>query len=115
MDVTLYHNPKCATSRKALALLRERGVALNVIDYVKTPPSREQLVGLLAALGMGPRGLLRRKGTPYDVLGLGDPALSDAELIDAILAHPILMERPVIASPKGALIGRPVERLLGVI
>jgi arsenate reductase len=114
-DVTIYHNPQCGTSRNALALLREAGVEPRVIEYLKTPPNRADLTALLARIGIPPRGILRRRGTPYDELGLGDTALSDEALIDAILAHPILMERPVVTSAKGAVIGRPVEKIRAIL
>ncbi len=109
--VTIYHNPKCSTSRKVLGMLADAGVKPRVVEYLKTPPTRAELVGLLRMMGVGPRGLLRRRGTPYDALGLDDPAMTDDALIDAILAHPILIERPVVVTAKGAAVCRPVERL----
>jgi len=108
-DMVIYHNPNCGTSRKVLGMLRDAGTQPRVIEYLKTPPSRAELTALLGRMGIGPRQLLRRRGTPFDELGLDDPAKTDAELIDAILAHPILMERPVVVSPKGAKICRPAE------
>ncbi len=113
--VTIYHNPKCSTSRKVLGMIRDAGVEPQVIEYLKTPPSRAELVGLLGRMGIGPRALLRRRGTPYDELGLDDAGKSDDALIDAIVAHPVLMERPVVASAKGAVLCRPVERLHDVM
>jgi arsenate reductase (glutaredoxin) len=110
-ELTIYHNPNCGTSRKVLGMLRESGVEPRVIEYLKTPPSRAELLQLLASMGMTPRQLLRRKGTPFDELGLDDPAKSDAELIDAILAHPILMERPVVVTDKGVRVCRPAEKV----
>ncbi len=109
--VTIYHNPACTTSRKVLGMIRESGVEPRVIEYLKTPPTREELLDLLHRMRMTPRQLLRRRGTPYDELGLGDPAKSDDELIDAILAHPILLERPVVVGPRGVRLCRPPERL----
>src|SRR5579872_6135044 len=100
-DVVIYHNPACATSRKVLGMIRDAGVEPRVVEYLKAPPNRTELLDLLRRMGMKPRELLRRRGTPYDELGLGDPAKSDAELIDAILAHPILIERPVVIGPRG--------------
>lgn len=108
-DVTIFHNPACGTSRNVLALIREAGIEPKVVLYLKTPPSRDELIALTAKMGVPIRAILRRKGTPYDELGLGDPAKSDDELIDAILAHPILIERPIVVTAKGARICRPVE------
>lgn len=114
-ETVIYHNPKCATSRKVLGMIRDAGVEPRVIEYLKTPPTRAELVVLLARMGIGPRALLRRRGTPYDDLGLGDPALGDDALIDAIMTHPVLIERPVVASAKGAVLCRPVERVREVL
>jgi arsenate reductase (glutaredoxin) len=114
-ELTIYHNPNCGTSRKVLGMLRESGVEPRVIEYLKTPPSRAELLQLLASMGMTPRQLLRRKGTPFDELGLDDPAKSDAELIDAILAHPILMERPVVVTDKGVRVCRPAEKVMELL
>jgi arsenate reductase len=110
-EVTIYHNPACSTSRKVLGMIRETGMEPRVIEYLKTPPTRQELLGLLRSMDMRPRQLLRRRGTPYDELGLGDPAMSDDELIDAIVAHPILLERPVVVGPRGVRLCRPPERL----
>ncbi len=112
---TIYHNPQCGTSRKVLGLLRQSGTEPRVIEYLKTPPTRAELQALLRRLGIAPRQLLRRKGTPFDQLGLGDPAKTDAELIDAILAHPILMERPVVLTDRGARICRPAEKVMELL
>jgi arsenate reductase len=109
MTVTIWHNPKCATSRKVLGIIRARGVEPKIVDYVKEPPSVAAIKAALKAMGIKPRDLLRRRGTPYDELGLGDTALSDTALIDAMHAHPILIERPVVLSPKGARLCRPPE------
>ena len=114
-ELTIYHNPNCGTSRKVLGMLRESGVEPRVIEYLKTPPTRAELIQLLASMGMTPRQLLRRKGTPFDELGLDDPAKSDAQLIDAILAHPILMERPVVVTNKGVRVCRPAEKVMELL
>jgi arsenate reductase len=108
---TIYHNPNCGTSRKVLGILQESGARPRVIEYLKTPPTRAELKDLLAKLGMTPRQLLRRRGTPFDELGLNDPAKSDEQLIDAILEHPILMERPVVVTGKGVRVCRPAEKV----
>ncbi len=115
MDVTIYHNPKCGTSRNTLALIRHAGIEPHVIEYLKDTPPRSVLVDLAAAMGVGPRDMLRRKGTPYDELGLDDPALSDDALFDAMVEHPILIERPIVVSPKGARLCRPSERVLDLL
>ena len=112
---TIYHNPNCGTSRKVLGMLRETGNEPHVIEYLKTPPTRDELKDLLAEMGMTPRQLLRRRGTPFDQLGLGDAAKTDEQLIDAILAHPILMERPVVVSDKGVRLCRPPEKVLEIL
>lgn len=110
-EVVIYHNPNCSTSRKVLGTIRDSGVEPHVIEYLKTPPNREELVDLLRRMGMTPRALLRRRGTPYDELGLDDPAKTDAALIDAMIAHPILIERPIVVGPGGVRLCRPVEKL----
>jgi len=115
MPVTIYHNPACGTSRNTLAMIRQSGEEPEVIEYLKTPPGRERLVELIAAMGIRPRDLLRRKGTPYDALGLDDPSLSDDALIDAMLAHPILIERPIVATEKGVRLCRPSEAVLDLL
>ncbi len=108
-DVTIWHNPACGTSRNVLAILQEARAAPKVVLYLKTPPTREELVALVAKMGVPVRAILREKGTPFAELGLGDPARTDDELIDAILAHPILMNRPIVSTPKGARLCRPVD------
>jgi arsenate reductase (glutaredoxin) len=112
---TIYHNPGCGTSRKVLGILREAGAEPRVIEYLKTPPTRAELKSLLARLGMTPRQLLRRRGTPYDQLGLSDPAKTDDALIDAILAHPILMERPIVVTEKGVRVCRPPGTVMDLL
>ena len=112
---TIYHNPNCGTSRKVLGMLRESGTEPRVIEYLKTPPTRAELKNLLAKMGMTPRQLLRRKGTPFDELKLDGPAKSDERLIDAILAHPILMERPVVVTGKGTAVCRPAEKVMELL
>ncbi len=114
-NATIYHNPNCGTSRKVLGMLRETCTQPRVIEYLKTPPNREELKELLKQMGMTPRQLLRRKGTPFDELGLDDPAKTDEQLIDAILAHPILMERPVVVTGKGVRVCRPAEKVLDLL
>jgi arsenate reductase len=112
---TIYHNPDCGTSRNTLALLRDRGVEPQVVEYLKTPPSRHELQELLRRAGLDVRDILRRKGTPYDELGLGDPALTDEQLLDAIEQHPILIERPIVVTGKGVALCRPAEKVLGIL
>jgi arsenate reductase len=114
-DVTIYHNPACGTSRNVLGLIENAGITPKVVLYLKTPPSRDELVALIAKMGVPVREILREKGTPYAELGLGDPAKTDAELIDAILAHPILMNRPIVVTPKGAKLCRPSEAVLDLL
>lgn len=113
--ITIYHNPGCGTSRNVLALIRNTGVEPEVIEYLKTPPSREKLLELLAQMAMPARDLLRRKGTPYDELGLDDASLSDDALLDAIVAHPILMNRPVVVTPLATRLCRPSEAVLDIL
>ena len=113
--VLIYHNPKCSTSRKVLGMLRDAGVEPKVIEYLKTPPSRAELVELLRRMDMKPRAVLRRRGTPYDTLGLDDPAKTDADLIDAMVGEPILIERPIVVGPRGVRLCRPVERVYDVL
>lgn len=114
-DVTIYHNPACSTSRSTLALLRERGVEPQVVEYLKTPPGREELKRLIAQMGIPVRDLLRRKGTPYDELELDDPKWTDEQLLDFMLQHPILIQRPIVATPLGARLGRPPESVLEIL
>ena len=115
MSITIYHNPDCGTSRNVLALIRNSGAEPCIVEYLKTPPDRATLRGLLAALGIGPRALLRRKGTPYDALGLDDAKWSDDELIDFMLAQPILIERPIVVTPLGTRLCRPSEAVLDIL
>jgi arsenate reductase (glutaredoxin) len=111
----IYHNPNCGTSRKVLGLLRDAGIEPKVVEYLKTPPSRTELLSLLHRMGKTPRQLLRRKGTPFEELGLDDPSKSDDSLIDAILEHPILMERPVVVTKRGVRLCRPAEDVMPLI
>lgn len=115
MDVIIYHNPDCGTSRNTLAMIRNAGVGPHVIEYLKTPPSRTMLEQLIARMGITVRALLREKGTPYAELGLGDPSLTDDQLLDAMLAHPILINRPIVVSPKGVRLCRPSEEVLDLL
>lgn len=115
MDVVIYHNPDCGTSRNTLAMIRNAGVEPHVIEYLKTPPARALLVQLITRTGLSVRDVLREKGTPYADLGLGDPALTDEELLDAMMAHPILINRPIVVSPKGVRLCRPSERVLDLL
>lgn len=115
MTVTIYHNPACGTSRNTLAMIRRSGEEPVVVEYLKTPPDRATLLRLLRDLGMTPRELLRRKGTPYDALGLGDPKWTDDALIDAMLAHPILINRPIVVTPLGTRLCRPSETVLEIL
>jgi arsenate reductase len=109
--VTIYHNPACGTSRNVLALIRNSGVEPRVVEYLKTPPSRDELAGLIRRMGVPVRAVLRRKGTPYDALGLGDPSLSDDALLDAMMAHPILINRPIVVTERGVKLCRPAEEV----
>ncbi|HEX2654590.1 MAG TPA: arsenate reductase (glutaredoxin) [Xanthobacteraceae bacterium] len=111
MSITIWHNPKCGTSRKVLEMLEASGARPQIIEYVKTPPTSADIRAVLKEMGVGPRELLRRRGTPYDELGLDDPALTDAELIAAMAEHPILIERPVVRTRKGTRLCRPPERV----
>ncbi len=115
MRITIYHNPNCGTSRTVLGMLRERGLDPEVVEYLKTPPGRVVLRDLLSKMRMTPRELLRRRGTPFDELGLDNPDLSDDALLDALEAHPILMERPIVVAPGGARVCRPADRLLEIL
>ena len=115
MSVTIYHNPACGTSRNTLALIRAVGTEPEVIHYLDTPPNREELITLIERMGITPRELLRQKGTPYAELGLDDSALSDDALIDAMMAHPILINRPIVATPRGAKLCRPSEEVLSIL
>lgn len=115
MTVTIYHNPACGTSRNVLAMIRQTGVEPEVIEYLKNPPSRARLVELIKAMGIRVRDLLREKEASYAELGLADPKWSDDELIDFMLAHPILMNRPIVVTPKGARLCRPAEKVLDLL
>lgn len=110
-EVVIYHNPKCSTSRKVLQMLRDAGTEPRIVEYLKTPPSRAELLDLLRRMEMAPRALLRRRGTPYDALGLADPEKND----DALLEHPVLIERPIVVGPGGVRLCRPVERVHEVL
>lgn len=114
-EVTIYHNPACGTSRNTLALIRNSGVEPDIIEYLKTPPSRERLLELIHAMGIRARDLLRQKGTPYDELGLGDARWTDAELLDCMLGHPILINRPIVVAPLGTRLCRPSEEVLAIL
>ena len=115
VDIVIYHNPGCATSRNALAMIRNAGIEPHVVEYLKTPPSRALLVELIDRAGMTPRELLREKGTPYAELGLGNTALSDDALVDAMMAHPVLINRPLVVSPLGVRLCRPSESVLDLL
>jgi arsenate reductase len=115
MSVTIYHNPACGTSRNTLAMIRQSGEEPEVIEYLKTPPDRAQLLELIRAMGISVRTLLREKGTPYAELGLADPKWSDGELIDFMLVHPILINRPIVVTPKGTKLCRPSEMVLDLL
>jgi arsenate reductase len=114
-DITIYHNPACGTSRNTLALIRNSGVEPVVIEYLKTPPGRERLRELIAAMGVPVREVLRQKGTPYDELQLDDPKWTDDQLLDAMAEHPILMNRPIVQTPLGTRLCRPSERVLDLL
>lgn len=114
-DITIYHNPACGTSRNVLALIRNSGEEPKVIEYLKTPPDRATLVGLIQAMGMPVRDVLRQKGTPYDELGLGDAKWTDEQLIDSMLQHPILINRPIVVTPLGTRLCRPSEAVLDIL
>ncbi len=115
MPVTIYHNPACGTSRNTLAMIRQSGEEPEIVEYLKTPPSRERLVELLTAMGMKPSALLRQKGTPYTELGLGEGVWTDDELIEFMIAHPILIERPIVVTGKGVRLCRPSEIVLEIL
>lgn len=115
MDVIIYHNPDCGTSRNTLAMIRNAGIEPHVIEYLKTPPARALLVQLLERAGLSVRGVLREKGTPYAELGLSDPKLTDDQLLDAIEAHPILINRPLVVTPLGVRLCRPSEAALDLL
>jgi arsenate reductase len=115
IDIVIYHNPECGTSRNALGLIRNAGIEPHVIEYLKTPPSRALLVELMARAGITARELLREKGTPYAELGLGDTSLTDDALIDAMMAHPVLINRPLVVSPLGVKLCRPSEIVIDLL
>ncbi len=115
MTVTIYHNPACGTSRNTLAMIRQSGEEPQVIEYLKTPPTRERLVELIGAMRMTPRQLLREKGTPYHELGLDDPKWTDDEIVDVMMAHPILINRPIVVTPLGVKLCRPSEAVLDIL
>jgi len=115
MTITIYHNPDCGTSRNTLAMIRQSGDEPRIIEYLKTPPDRETLRDLIAAMGLPVREVMRQKGTPYADLGLDDPALSDDALIDAMLKHPILINRPIVVTGKGVRLCRPSELVLEIL
>lgn len=113
--VTIYHNPNCETSRNTLALIRNTGIEPVVIEYLKTPPTREQLVEMIKAAGLSVRAAVREKGTPFAELGLGDPQLSDTQLLDAMMAHPVLINRPFVITELGTRLSRPSEAVLDIL
>ncbi len=115
VEVTIYHNPNCGTSRNVLGLIREAGIAPCVIEYLKTPLGRAELSDLIRRMGVPVRAVLREKGTPFAELGLGDPGLSDDDLLDAMVAHPILINRPIVVTPKAVALCRPSERVRGLL
>jgi arsenate reductase len=115
MSVTIYHNPACGTSRNVLGLIRDIGEEPRVIEYLKTPPTRTELASLIARMGLVVRDVLRRKGTPYDELGLDNPTLTDDQLLDAMMAHPILINRPIVITPLGVKLCRPSETVLDIL
>src|SRR5271166_6992205 len=115
MTVTIYHNPNCGTSRNTLTMIRQSGEEPVVIEYLKDPPSRERLKELIAAMGIPVRALLRERGTPYAALGLSDPKWTDEELLGFMVAHPILIERPIVVAPKGVRLCRPPETVLDIL
>lgn len=115
MDITVYHNPACGTSRKVHGLIRDAGIEPRIVEYLKTPPSRAELEDLIRRMGVPVRAVLREKGTPYAELGLDDPALGEDRLLDAMAAHPILINRPIVVSPRGARLCRPPETVLELL
>jgi len=115
VSITIYHNPDCGTSRNVLALIRNSGEEPIIIEYLKTPPPRDELTSLIGRMGISARALLRRKGTPFDELDLDNPAITDADLIDAMMAHPILINRPIVVTPLGVKLCRPSETVLDIL
>jgi arsenate reductase len=114
-DVVIYHNPDCGTSRNTLAMIRNAGIEPHVVEYLKTPPSRAMIIQLIERAGIAPRQLLREKGTPYAELGLGDEGLADDAIVDAMMAHPILINRPLVVTPLGVRLCRPSEAVLDIL
>jgi arsenate reductase len=114
-SVTIYHNPNCETSRNTLALIRNAGIEPTIVEYLRTPPTREQLVEMIGAAGLTVRAALREKGTPFNELGLGDPKLNDAQLLDAMMLHPILINRPFVLTELGTRLCRPSEVVLDIL
>lgn len=114
-EVTIYHNPSCGTSRNTLAMIRNSGVEPRVVEYLKTPPSRDELADLVKRMGMSVRDVVREKGTPFAELGLGAPGVTDAQLLDAMMAHPILINRPIVVTPLGVRLCRPSEVVLEIL
>ena len=115
MNVTIYHNPTCGTSRNTLAMIRNAGIEPRVVEYLKTPPSRDELKAMIAAAGLTVREAVREKGTPFEELGLSDPALGEEELLDAMIEHPILINRPFVVTPLGTRLCRPSEVVLNIL
>lgn len=115
MSITIYHNPSCGTSRNTLAMIRNSGEEPTIIEYLKTPPDRQTLEGLIVASGLSVREVMRRKGTPYDELKLDDPKWTDEQLVDFMLEHPILINRPIVVTPMGTLLCRPSELVLDIL
>ncbi len=114
-DVTILHNPGCSTSRKVLGMIRERGIEPRIVEYLKTPPSRAEFEGMLSRMGQPARAVLRKKNTNWEALGLGDPGLPEARVIEAMLANPMLIERPIVATPRGVRLCRPPESVLDLL
>ncbi|HZH51320.1 MAG TPA: arsenate reductase (glutaredoxin) [Microvirga sp.] len=115
MDVIIYHNPQCGTSRNTLGLIRNAGIEPHIVEYLKTPPTRLLLRQLIERMGVPARAVLRQKGTPYKELGLDDPSLTDDQILDAMMAHPVLIERPIVVTPKGVRLCRPSETVLDIL
>ncbi|PZU18788.1 MAG: arsenate reductase (glutaredoxin) [Shinella sp.] len=115
VDIVIYHNPDCGTSRNTLAMIRNAGIEPHVVEYLKTPPSRALLEQLIDRMGISPRDLLREKGTPFSDLGLSDTSLSDEQLVDAMMDHPILINRPIVVTPVGVKLCRPSEAVLDIL
>ena len=115
MTITIYHNPECGTSRNTLAMIRQSGEEPVVVEYLKNPPRRQRLVELIKGMGISPRALLREKDTPYAKLGLADPKWTDDQLLDFMMAHPILINRPIVETPKGVRLCRPSEKVLEIL